>query len=147
MSDKLRETGIVSFVREDYAYLKTDAGSACGSCSSKKSCGSGRLFSLSNPDYTIRVPNRLNLQKGDEVILDMSSDKLLLGTVLIYLLPLLFLFLFASIGKYFGSEFISVLAGLSGLFIGLSVAKKIISIKKVARQFEPEVLERIVKVT
>jgi sigma-E factor negative regulatory protein RseC len=124
--------------------LKTDAGSACGSCSSKKSCGSGRLFSFSDDsDYSIRVPNRINLKQGDEVILDMSSDKLLLGTMLIYLLPLLFLFLFASIGKYFAGELASVLTGLGGLLIGLNVAKKIILIKKVARQFEPEVQEKV----
>ncbi len=141
MSKKLQEIGVVSFVRNDFAYLKAKGASACNTCSSKGSCGSGRLLNATESDYTIRVPNEFNLQQGDEVVIGLSSDKLLLGAMLIYLLPLLFLFAYAGIGKYFGGEIYSVLAGLAGLITGLGIAKKVISINKVARQFQPEVQE------
>ena len=60
MSDKIQETATVSFVKDGYAYLKTDAVSACGGCASKNSCASGRL-TTSDSDYSIRVPNTLNV--------------------------------------------------------------------------------------
>ncbi len=145
MSKKLHEISVVSFVEGDYAYLKTDSTSSCNSCSSKSACGSGKLLSFTDSNPTIRVPNTLNLKQGDEVIIGMSSDKLLLGTILVYLLPLLFLFLFAAIAKMFGGELQSVLAGFGGLLLGLVFAKKITSINSIAKQFQPKVEEKIQK--
>jgi len=142
MSEQIQETGIVSFVKDNYAYLKTETASACGSCSSKGSCGSQHL-NFTQSDYSIRVLNKSGLKEGDEVIIGMSSDKLLLGTVLLYLFPLLFLLLFAFIGKILGGELYSVLAGLIGLFVSLVVVKKIILKKSIACQFEPEVKQKI----
>ena len=142
MSEQVQETGVVSFVKGDYAYLKTETASACGSCASKDSCGS-RHLNFTPSDYSIRVLNKSDLKEGDEVIIGMSSDKLLLGTLLVYLLPLLFLFLFAYIGKTLGGELVSAIAGLMGLFISLAVVRKIISRKSIACQFEPEVTQKI----
>jgi len=142
MSEQIQEVGVVRFVKDDYAYLKAESSSACGSCASKNSCGSGRL-DVGESDYSIRVLNELNLKEGDEVVIGMSSDKLLLGTVLLYLFPLMFLFVFSAIGKLLGEELYSVVGGIVGLLIGLIIVRKIISRKSIASQFEPNVKQKI----
>lgn len=133
-------TATVVKVDGDCAFLKTNQQSSCGECSSKSSCGSVKLFSfVPESKYNIKVKNTLDLKAGDSVRLEMESARLLQGTLLLYLLPLLSLFVFAALGKYVGGEGVSILAGLSGLFIALFVVKKFVSQKPVSQQFVPKV--------
>ena len=141
MSDLIHEEGVVRFIKDGYAYLETVDSSGCGKCSSKSACSSASFFS-SHVDPTLRVLNKDNLKAGEHVRIGMSPEKLLLGTLLVYMLPLFSLFLLAAIGKYLGGETMSIIMGGVGLAAGLLVAKRVIAKKGVARQFELNV-ERI----
>ena len=146
MTDRIQEEGIVRYVKDGYAYLKTEDNASCGHCSAKSVCSSASFVSNNsvsdNSDYSIRILNKDNLKAGDKVRIELSSQKLLLGTVLIYVLPLLFLLILAGIGKVLGGELVSILMGVSGLFLGFFIIRKFVSKKEVACQFDLDV-ERV----
>lgn len=137
-----QETATVSFIKGDFAYLETGSTSVCGSCSAKSSCGSFSFLKRSNS--FLRVVNTLNLKSGDSVIVGLATNKLLLGSVLMYLLPLLMFFLFAFVGKVAGGETTSIIAGIVGLLGGLLVLKRVVGRSNVAKQFEPKVIRKVV---
>jgi len=133
------EPATVSFVKGGYAYLKTENASACSSCSAKSSCGS-KTLSLSDAEYTLRVKNTLNLKKGDSVVLALESNTLLFGTIIIYILPLLMLFISAFIAKVLVGEIASIFGGVLGLLGGLIFIRKFIFNSKIAKQFKPTII-------
>jgi sigma-E factor negative regulatory protein RseC len=145
------ETVKVSFVKNGYAYVVTDKASACGSCASKSSCGSLNFFSSNkdseeNNESGLKVLNTLNLKAGDSAILSITSDKLLLGTLLLYILPLFSLLLFASMAKNIGGELTSMIAGISGFFLTLLIVRNILKNEKNSNQFEPTLVRKIIKI-
>lgn len=136
------EIAIVSFIEGDYAFLETGgAESSCNKCSARRSCGSVTLVKRS--ESHLRIKNSLNLKEGDAVVLGLSTDKLLFGTVLIYLLPLFALFIFAALGKYLGGELYSSILGVGGLFVSLFLIKKYVKQRKVIKQFTPKMIHKV----
>ncbi len=139
-----QEIAKVSYLEGSYAFLNINNNAACGECSSKSSCGSAKLF---NPlasvkdNGTIKVENTLNVREGDSVLLALSPAKLIQGTLLVYTLPLLALFVFAAIGQVLGGEMMSILGGLTGLLFTLLLVNKLMSNESVAQQFVPTMLK------
>ena len=137
-----KETATVSFIKDGYAFLETGGvESACGKCSARFSCSSMALVSKSSSH--LKIKNSTDLKAGDAVSLGLATDKLLFGTMLMYLLPLLVLFIFAAAGKYFGGELVSSIAGISGLFISLMWVKKFLSQKRVIKSFTPTIVSEV----
>ena len=131
------ETAIVRFIDGKYAYLKAESASACSSCSAKSACGAN---TISTSKYNLRIKNTNDLKEGDVVVLTLESNKLLLGTIIMYILPLIMLFIFAYFGKIIGGEPISAIGGGLGLFSGLIIINKIINKDQLSKQFEPKVI-------
>jgi len=143
------ETVKVTLLEGSYAYVETASASACGSCASKSSCGSFNFFSSdkkNSPKSGLKVQNTLNLKVGESAILTISSEKLLLGTLLMYLLPLVSLIVAASVTKPFGGEVVSIIAGLSCFVVTLFFVKSYLKQQKVSNQFEPTFLRKIINI-
>jgi len=143
------ETVKVTLLEGSYAYVETASASACGSCASKSSCGSLNFFSSDkkqSPESGLKVRNTLNLQVGDSAILTIASEKLLLGTLLMYLLPLVSLLVAASIAKPLGGEIFSTVVGLLGFLLTLFFVKNHLKQQKVSNQFEPTLLRKIINI-
>jgi len=147
------ETVKVVLVKDGYAYLETDKASACCSCASKSSCGSLNFFGDSihkkvdkQSGSGLKVLNTLDLKVGDSAVLAISSGKLLLGTFLMYILPLLTLMAFASIAKSYAGEVVSTLVGIVGFFMTLLLVRQVLNKKKVSNQFEPTLLRKIINI-
>lgn len=133
-----QETATVSFIKDGYAFIETGGvESACSKCAARSSCSSMVLISTSSSH--LKIKNDINLSEGDAVSLGLVTDKLLWGAVLIYLLPLLVLFIFAGVGKYFGGELLSSIAGIGGLVVSLFLVNRFLSQKKVIKSFTPTV--------
>ena len=140
------ETAIVSQVDGDFVLLETQNNGSCGNCSSKSGCGTvSSIFSL-KPRNSLKISNTLQLKEGDSVIVAMSPDKLLLATVLMYLSPLLLLFSLSILAKIFIGESASIIAGLSGLFIGLFFVKKYTQQSEIAKMFQPKLIRKVINV-
>ena len=124
----IEETGVVERVENGYIWVSpASSGGACGSCESSGSCSTSILVSLlqGKSSKTVRVDNTLNAKVNDRVVLGIHPQGLLSGSALIYLLPILSLFIFAALGSQFFSELVSIVAGIIGFIIGLYVSKKI----------------------
>jgi len=122
----IEEAGIVERVEGDYIWV-SPAGSAgaCGGCKSAGSCSTSFLSSLfqDRASKSIRVENTIHAQQNDHVVLGIHPQGLLSGSVLIYLLPIVGLFLAAALGKVLSGELASIGFGLFGLLVGLFVSK------------------------
>ncbi|MCF6190261.1 MAG: SoxR reducing system RseC family protein [Cocleimonas sp.] len=139
-----QETAEVAYIEGKHAFLKSVNKSSCGECSSKASCGSVKLFkSTIDTEYTIKVENSLDLKAGDSVHIGLAPSKLIQGTLLVYISPIFSLFLFAALGKLWGGEGFSILAGLGGLFVALLLVKKYIAQKAITERFSPKILAKI----
>lgn len=138
------EEAVVSHITGEFVFLETQNKASCNNCSSKTGCGSvASIFSF-RPRNKLKVINTLKLNEGDTVIVGMPSNKLLQATILMYLLPLLLLFIFAFIALLILGESASAIAGFLGLFLGLLMVNQYSKKTKIANQFEPKLIRKII---
>ena len=140
------ETAVVSQIDGDFAFIETQSNGSCGNCSSKSGCSNILSIFALKPMNKLRINNTLSLKEGDSVVVAISSDKILMATFLMYLLPLIMLFVFSLIAKLFFGESASILAGLFGLFSGLLWVKNYTQHSDVATRFQPKLIRKIIKV-
>lgn len=93
----IEESAVVVAVDVDGVWVATQRQSTCGGCSAKLACGQGLLNTMSahNKPHTIKVPTDLTLHEGEQVTLVVSQQSLVRSAFLVYMLPLLFMFMAA----------------------------------------------------
>lgn len=131
----IEQTAKVVSIKQGYAWVLPAGAKDCGSCASVKngraggSCSSAGLFTFFRPTAEkVYVSNPLHAKPGDEVVIGMQGNALLLYSVFAYLLPLLSMIAFALLGKELftllnlHADAGAILAGICGLFSGLRIA-------------------------
>jgi sigma-E factor negative regulatory protein RseC len=124
----IEETGLVTQVTDHYIWVTPVSSSGgCGGCKSSGNCSTSLFATLlqREANKSVRIANTINAKVNDTVVLGIPSQSLLLGSALIYLLPLLSLFLFAGFGQQLFGEMMGIIAGLIGFVFGLLSSKKI----------------------
>jgi sigma-E factor negative regulatory protein RseC len=124
----VEEHGVVVEVSDHYAWVKTQRQSSCGQCGASKGCGTASLAQVLGQKYNeIRVVNHLNVKVGDQVVIGLEEQALVRSSLLLYLLPLLTMFIAAVALELLGqawqwpsSELYTMGAGLVGLLFGLA---------------------------
>ena len=108
--------------------------SSCSSCATKTGCGTGALSKvLGNKKMLIELENNLQLKIGDRVIVGLEERALVLGSLMIYLLPLLGFFVAAIGADYLSDiwavqgEWLTIVGGICGLIISFLVIRNIAS--------------------
>ncbi|HZJ95663.1 MAG TPA: SoxR reducing system RseC family protein [Thiopseudomonas sp.] len=98
----IEEPGVVVAVDVDGVWVATQRKSTCGSCSARMACGQGLLNSLSTDKkpHSIKVATDLPLVEGDQVTLVISQQSLISSALLVYMLPLLSMFVAAFAADY-----------------------------------------------
>ncbi|MBF0265944.1 MAG: SoxR reducing system RseC family protein [Gammaproteobacteria bacterium] len=87
-----------------YAWLEPNTESACHACSSQTTCGTSLIGKIFNHQQRkIRVKNICSANVGDNVIIGMSENTMLLSSLMIYILPLLFLIGFGGLAVFYSS--------------------------------------------
>jgi sigma-E factor negative regulatory protein RseC len=81
------ERGIVERVEQGWAWVKTKRSSACSSCASRHQC-----LTQGNDQMVVKAQNTAGAKRGDEVELYLSSKTKLKGTAIVYLIPVLGIF-------------------------------------------------------
>lgn len=125
----IEESGVVTAIDADGVWVATQRKSTCGSCSARLACGQGLLNSMSadTKPHTIKVHSDLPLAEGDPVTLAISQQSLIRSALLVYLLPLLFMFAAAFSADYVNAtEPWIIFAALLG-FIGGVLAVRLYS--------------------
>ena len=97
--------------------IKSNREVGCNSCSSKNACGTGVLSGLFSSFSLFKKPLQNGVKAGDMITLEISSKELFLRASQLYLMPLLALFVGASISNIFypANDVIQTIVGLSSL--------------------------------
>lgn len=101
-------------------WLDTERESTCGQCQVKKGCGTALLENHVGKRFSrIAVAKESDVSTGQEVQLGISEESLLHGAFMMYIIPLMLMFVFAAIAQLFSfNEAVEIVAGISGLVIG-----------------------------
>lgn len=114
----IEEQGRVIAVEPGAVWVETLRKSTCSACSAKAACGQGLLNQLgagARRGY-VRALSGFSLQVGDAVVIGVREDLLVRGSVLVYLLPLLGLFVAAGVAQWLAlGEPVVILAAFAGL--------------------------------
>lgn len=116
----IEEQGRVVAVEQGAVWVETLRKSTCSSCSVKAGCGQGLLDQLgaSGRRGYVRALSDLQLNVGDAVVIGVREDLLVRGSLLVYLLPLLGLFVAAVLAEQMSlSEPWVILSALCGFLL------------------------------
>lgn len=107
------------------AQVSCDVKASCNSCASRAGCGSWVLNKLGpQTSHTISVPSAQPLVAGQKVELGISESSLLGSAMLVYMSPLLGLFVVAALFQVlFGSDIAALCGAVLGGVGGFLVAK------------------------
>ena len=114
------ETGVVVAIESDGLWVETIQKSACEVCVAEKGCGQKFLSKLAGKTVSIRVlRNRLSSERfsvGQSVTIGIPEDVIVMGSLLVYLLPIFAAISGASL--FSGSDLQAVGGALGGLLLG-----------------------------
>jgi sigma-E factor negative regulatory protein RseC len=113
----MKEDFQVVEITHDSMIIKSNREVGCSSCSSKNACGTGVLSDLFSSFSLFKKPLQNGVKAGDMITLEISSKELFLRASQLYLMPLLALFIGASISNilYPANDVIQTFVGLSSL--------------------------------
>lgn len=123
----MREWATVVAWKDGIATLHTEAKTSCNSCSARKGCGSGMLNKLGPKDaHVMEIVSETPLQPGQRVELGIKESSLLGSALLVYMTPLLGLFVLAGVFQaLFHSDMAAACGALLGGVGGFIIAKGI----------------------
>jgi sigma-E factor negative regulatory protein RseC len=113
-------------------WLEAERESTCSGCQVRQGCGTGMLAKHVGKRFSsIAVLKTSDVKIGQQVQLAIPEETLLQGAFLMYILPLVLMFVMAAAARALNlSEAIEILGGLSGLFIGFYWVKVHLANKK-----------------
>ncbi len=91
----LEEEGIIVDLVDGKAVVKAHRSGMCNSCTASRSC-----HSEGEKDMIIEVRNPVNAKLGQRVKIALSSGSVIYASIIIYLVPLISLFIGAITGKW-----------------------------------------------
>jgi sigma-E factor negative regulatory protein RseC len=104
------ETGIITRVEAENAWVKTTKSKSCEGCSSKGSC------STAGNDMIVEALNKADAKIGDLVTLQIESSALYKATFLLYILPIIGLLGGSFLGQYFAEMYGWNLSATAAIF-------------------------------
>jgi sigma-E factor negative regulatory protein RseC len=127
---------VASVYREGQSYcveLSCEQQTSCNSCQSKSSCGTGIVSkALGNKQLSWQLKTEKAVQPGDVVEIGFPEKRLLQSAALVYLLPILFLFIGALFGQFVlnaslaTGEPVTILSALLFAFCGVMLARYLV---------------------
>jgi len=123
----IEETGRVVALAPGSVWVETERSSTCSGCSVRSGCGQGLVDRLGIRERRglILALCDLRLSVGDTVVVGIRESVLLHGAVLVYLFPLIMLFIFAVIASQLSApEPYVMLAGLGGFLVAWLLVRK-----------------------
>ncbi|EOH6333014.1 MULTISPECIES: SoxR-reducing system protein RseC [Citrobacter] len=127
----IKEWATVVSWQNGQTLVSCDVKASCSSCASRAGCGSRVLNKLGpQTTHTIVVPSAEPLAPGQKVELGIAEGSLLGSAMLVYLSPLVGLFIFAALFQVlFGSDIAAlsgaVLGGVGGFLIARGYSRKL----------------------
>ena len=139
----VKERATVVHWQQGRALLRYGSSSGCGSCQARAACGSYLLNKI-GPEtvHQLELPVEQPLVVGQKVEVGIPENSLLRSAMLVYLTPLLGLFIVAGIASlWLSSELAIFCSGLVGGVLGFLLAKNIARWWSKDEGFEPIILQ------
>jgi sigma-E factor negative regulatory protein RseC len=143
---RIEESARIIATEGDFAWIETPR--ACDACLSGRGCGAASLVGLfGQRPSRFKVLNSIGARPGDDVIVAVQEGALVSGSLLLYLVPLLFLIGFAFFGEALGSylgpdpaEGLSIVLGVTGMVFGFAWVRRITLRWNRDERFQPVIL-------
>ncbi len=105
--------------------LKVNRSGGCHSCSASSGCGTGILANYFDHYSTFNKPIQNGVSVGDFVTLEISSSELFSRAFILYIFPLLALFLVGAVFAYFvpDNEPLQIFFSMLGLILALLLSR------------------------
>lgn len=125
------------------ALLRYGSSSGCGSCGARKTCGSYALSKIGpNTEHELEIAIEQPLVEGQKIEVGIPEGSLIRSALLVYLTPILGLFILAGLAQSFDFEqFWVAISGVIGGIIGFYIARKLASNWRDDKAFQPIVLQ------
>lgn len=95
----IEELAVVVKIENQQVWVTSSSNSACGGCQQKASCTTNALGSVLKKKL-VPVDCDIQIKTGDEVIIAIDESLLLRASLLLYLVPLIALFLGAGVANW-----------------------------------------------
>ncbi|MEH6577613.1 MAG: SoxR reducing system RseC family protein [Amphritea sp.] len=143
----IEETGRVVEVNEEAVWVETIKQSACSTCSAQKGCGQSLLAKVGDGKrLRMRVDNPayLAVDLDDQVVLGVGERSFLTASLVVYLVPLIVMFLFALIAQQQAlAEPMVILFAAVGLCTGFMCSRYLSKIMGRSCNYKPVLLRVI----
>ena len=149
----IEETAKVISTDNEEVWVETQRRSACGSCAVNNSCGTAllsRLLGVKRNKVHLLNPERIDVAVGDEVIIGIEETALTRGSLAIYIVPLLAMFVFALLGEIVAqrlavrSEDLMVIGfSIFGLFVGFMWVRRFSRLISVNPNYQPVLMRKV----
>ncbi|EMT6381962.1 MULTISPECIES: SoxR-reducing system protein RseC [Providencia] len=125
------------------ALLRYGSSSGCGSCGARKTCGSYALSKIGpNTEHELEIAIEQPLVEGQKIEVGIPEGSLIRSALLVYLTPILGLFIFAGLAQAFDFEqFWIAISGIIGGIIGFYIARRLASNWRDDEAFQPVILQ------
>ena len=149
----IEERAQVVALNEQEVWVETQRRSACGQCTANKGCGTAVLSKvMGNKRSRVRTlnPKSTKVSVGDEVIIGIQEQALVRGSLVIYMLPLLLMFLFGLLGDVLTSQLLMqnqdvlpIVFGMFGLALGFLWVRRFTRSIADDNRYQPVLLRRV----
>ncbi len=111
----IEDVGIVTAVNGSTVSVEMQRGGGCKSCAMRGMC-----FAKNTPAI-FNIETTMPLEPGDNVILEVSPKARILSSLLIFILPIVFLGIGYAIASVFFTELVAALIGIAFLGLGFGM--------------------------
>lgn len=150
----IEESARVVSVEGAELVLEAEIKTSCQICSAKKGCGTSLLAEHVGRKMTrFRINNTLNASVGDEIVVGLSEQAVLRGSLLVYLFPLLSMLLAALLAdavlaeQASGRDLLVALAAFSALAVSVLALRSKLAGAASQQQLTPVALRKKLPVT
>lgn len=97
----IEEIAVISKIEQHQVYVESRQNSACSGCIQKEACATSVLDKFfKKRSVAVDVDTQLKLEIGDKVMVAINEAVLLRASLLLYLLPLLVMFISTLMGEW-----------------------------------------------
>ena len=143
----LEENGRVVRIESGTVWVETVKQSSCSSCSAQKGCGQSLLAKVGDGrrmEIQVDNPQHLEVAIDDDVTLGVGERSFITASFLVYMLPLLVMFIFAVVAQLAGfSEPKVILISVLGLAGGFLLTRFISGLISQNCSYRPVLLRRV----
>jgi len=150
----IEEHAQVIALENNDVWVETQRRSACGQCAANKGCGTATLAKvLGNKRSRVRTlnPQATSVAVGDEVIIGINEQALVRGSLVVYTVPLLMLFVFGFLGQLLSTQLLMtnqdvlpIVLGLFGLLLGFAWVQRFTRQIADDVRYQPVLLRRVI---